>query len=475
MLLLWCGRPRQAEDGPRQAMAGGNMRKMRSSAASAIVRGMALVALVGGVAGAAGAVRAAGVLDGQTIRILAIGDPVFQVMQRIHGQLEEMAGGSIELEVRPFDVLRQQVLLNAQNASSNYDIIAIDLPQFGEYRSFLTDLSPLIQESGFDGSDFHEVAWTGAQFGGQQLGIPIQPHPEILAYRVDLFEEAGLAEPETTDDVLAAAEKLHGSKDGLSGICWNAARGTALGQTFIQVEGAHGQAPIDLPKEGDDFLFDDIQPANMKPMIDTEAGHATANYLQALKPFSPPGILNMAWDERVRVFAQGGCAMTYIWSGRSAIYELDEAAAARGNVDYVPHPSGLGAPRKSTLGGWYLGIPSNLPQDRVPLAWDVIEWLTSAEMMMEYTKHGNCVAPRHSVSQDPEVVERCPVIPHVDQMASSGQLAGWQRPPVPELQQMVDVLGAEMHEMLADKKTPAEAVEESQRLIDRIMIKAGYY
>ena len=85
--------------------------------------------------------QAASVLEGQTIRILAIGDPVFQVMQKIHNDMEKMAGGKIELEVRPFDVLHQQVLLNAQNPTSNYDIIAVDLPQFGEYRSFLLDLA----------------------------------------------------------------------------------------------------------------------------------------------------------------------------------------------------------------------------------------------------------------------------------------------------------------------------------------------
>ena len=260
----------------------------------------------------------------------------------------------------PFDVLHQQVLLNAQNATSNYDIIAIDLPQFGEYKPF-----PHRSQSADPGKRLRWLRLSrggldGAQFGGQQLGIPIQPHPEIFAYRKDLFEEAGLEAPETMDDVLAAAKKLHGSKEGLSGICWNAARGTPLGQTFIQVEGSFGQAPIDLAKEGDDFKFDDIQPANMQPMIDTPAGHAIANYLKALMDVSPPGILNMAWDERVRVFAQGGCAMTYVWSGRSAIYELDENAPAHGKVGYVPHPHGPDAATKSTLGGWYLGIPTNL-------------------------------------------------------------------------------------------------------------------
>ena len=419
--------------------------------------------------------QATGTLNGQTIRILAIGDPVFQVMQKIHDDMEKMAGGKIELEVRPFDVLHQQVLLNAQSPTSNYDIIAIDLPQFGEYKSFLLDLNPLIKESGFDASDFQEAAWTGAQAGGKQLGIPIQPHPEILAYRKDLFEQAGLKPPETTDDVLAAAKKLHNAQPGLAGIAWNAARGTPLGQTFIQVMGSFGQAPIDLPKKDHGFSIDNIKPENMKPMIDTPAGLATAKYLKALMDYSPPGILNMAWDERVRVFAQGGAAMTYIWSGRSAIYELDPQAPARGKVGYVVHPHGPNAAAVSPLGGWSLGIPTNLDKSRVPLAWKVITWLTSPEMMKEYTKHGDCVSPRHSVSQDPEVVGHCPVVPDVDAMASKGELAAWQRPPVPELQQIVDVLGSVMHEMLAGKRTPEEAVKESQQEIDRIMRKAGYY
>src|SRR5260221_4664095 len=51
---------------------------------------------------------AAGVLHGQTIRILAIGDPVFQVMQNIHDDMEKTAGGQIELAVPPLDVLHQQ-------------------------------------------------------------------------------------------------------------------------------------------------------------------------------------------------------------------------------------------------------------------------------------------------------------------------------------------------------------------------------
>lgn len=419
--------------------------------------------------------RAASILEGQTIRILAIGDPVFQVMQKIHDEMEKMAGGKIELEVRPFDVLHQQVLLNAQNSTSNYDIIAIDLPQFGEFKSFLVDLGPMIKESGFDASDFQEAPWAGAQVDGKQLGIPIQPMAEMLAYRKDLFDQYGLQPPVTTDDVIAAAKKLQAAKPGLAGIAWNAGRGTPLGQAFIQIMGDFGQAPIDLSKKGNGFSIENMKPQNMRPMIDTPAGLATAKYLKQLMDCSPPGILNMAWDETARVFGEGDAAMTYIWSGRSAIYELDPQSPARGKVAYLIHPHGPNSPPVSPLGGWSLGIPANLDKSRVPLAWKVIAWLTSAKMMKEYTRHNYCVSPRHSVSQDADVVAHCPVIPQVDMIASKGELAEWQRPPVPELQQIVDVLGSVMHEMLAGKRTPENAVKEAQQEIDRIMRRAGYY
>ena len=45
---------------------------------------------------------------GKKIRILGIGDPVFQVMQKILPEMEKAAGGTIELDVRGFDPLRQK-------------------------------------------------------------------------------------------------------------------------------------------------------------------------------------------------------------------------------------------------------------------------------------------------------------------------------------------------------------------------------
>jgi multiple sugar transport system substrate-binding protein len=421
------------------------------------------------------AYAAESVLNGQTVRILAIGDPAFQAMQKIHDQLEQEAGGKIELRVVDFDALHQQALLNFQNNVSSYDIVAVEASQYGEYKPKLLDLTAMIKQSGVDGSDFQEAAWLGTQFDGKQFGVPFQPHSEILAYRKDLFEEANLQPPKNTDELLAAAKKLHNSKPGVAGVCWNGARGTPLGQSFIFSMGDHHQPPIDLAKEGDGFDIHNIKPANMKPMIDSPAGRSAANFIHELMQYSPPGILDMAWDERNRVFNDGGCAMLYVWSALTAQWDLDPQSKVHGKVGYIPKPPGPNLPPASSLGGWFLSIPSNIAKDRIPIAWKTIDWLTSKPILTALTEHGDCVAPRHSVAADPAVVARCPVIPAMDAFSKAGVFNGWERPPIAELQQVVDTVGAQMHEMTSGKVSPDQAVASSQKSLDQIMREAGYY
>jgi multiple sugar transport system substrate-binding protein len=339
----------------------------------------------------------------------------------------------------------------------------------------LVDLAPLIKESGMDGSDFQEAAWLGTQFDGKQFGIPMQPHSEILAYRKDLFEEAGIAPPTNTDELLAAAKKLHNSKPGLSGICWNGARGTPLGQTFIFSMADFGQAPIDLKKVDGGFDISDIKPANMKPMIDSPAGHSAANFIKSLMEVSPPGILDMAWDERNRVFNQGNCAMLYVWSALTATWDLDPNSPIHGKVGYLPKPPGPGNKPASSLGGWFLSIPSNIDKDRIPLAWKAIQWMTSKDLLTELTKNGDCVAPRHSIAADPEVTARCPAILAMDEFSKQGVFNGWERPPISELQQIVDTVGTELHRMTSGQITPDDAVANAQKSLDDLMRQAGYY
>ena len=271
---------------------------------------------------AAGPSLAAGPLEGgKTIKLLFVGDPFAQVMQKQIAEFEKMAGGKIELEVVGYPETRNKTLLNSQNSESAYDIVSIDGVWMGEYAAdeILLDVTDMVPGSKIDLKEFVPSIWEMGQVAGRQISVPVQPHPEMLEYRKDLFDRDGIPEPKTWDDVLAAAKHFHG-KDGMSGICWNGARGSALGQTFFHFIWAAGVKPLD--KDG-------------RPQLDDPKAMDAANYLLELMKYSPPGILNMAWDERARAYAKGECAIIYEWAGRGWIWELDESSPARGTTAYI--------------------------------------------------------------------------------------------------------------------------------------------
>ena len=64
----------------------------------------------------------------------------------------------------------------------------------------------VVEELGAD--TFSEQALTLTQDGDAQLAVPSDGWAQLLLYRQDLFDAAGLAPPETYDDILAAAEAL---------------------------------------------------------------------------------------------------------------------------------------------------------------------------------------------------------------------------------------------------------------------------
>ena len=134
----------------------------------------------------------AGFLQGQTVRMLIVGDPFSIALRAGARELGRRAGGNVEIEVVGYDDVRRLTLLNARDQRSAYDIVSFDSVWAGEYGAagVLLPLNDWIDASAstLRPDDFLEIAYRQAQYKGQQLGLPIQPHPELLWIRRDLFE-----------------------------------------------------------------------------------------------------------------------------------------------------------------------------------------------------------------------------------------------------------------------------------------------
>ncbi len=412
------------------------------------------------------------------LRVLVHADPTFMAMHALKKHFQNIFGTGIQNRALSIDRLRQEIIDNGSLKVSRYDIVASDLPWFGELASTgaLQPLDALMNETGFDRSDFHPAAVASTRYRGVHYGVPVQTTPELLVYRTDLLSEAGIAEPATTSAVIAAARRLHAPINGRYGIAWNAARGTPLGHSFLMIMGSSfGQPVINLRHAREGFDAENPHGEDLRPMLLSDAARQTAEYLMELLDYSPPSILSMSWYERAVAYAGGSVALAYCYTLLAPLFELDQSSPAHGNTGYLPHPVGPGARPIAPVGGYALAMPSNLPPDRVAAAWLAIRSLTSPGAAKLYIANGSVVSPRFSVSSDPDVRAVSPIIPAVDEMARKGYLQIWPRPPIPEISRIIAIVGEEIHEMLSWHKSVDDALAGAQNRVDALMRENGHY
>ncbi|TRD22232.1 ABC transporter substrate-binding protein [Palleronia caenipelagi] len=419
----------------------------------------------------------AGVGTDRVFRILCPIDPTFKTLSEFSSNLDELCGARIEIVNMPIDPLHDEIMKNAANRVSKYDLVAVDLPWIGQLATegVIAPLDDIMEAARYNPSDFHTAAYRGSCWSGQQYGLPIQPTAELLFCREDLFAEAGLSLPETTDDVILAARVLHRNGFNQAGIVMNYGRGTPVAHSFIQTLADFGQPLINLTAIGEEFDLTSIEGETYRPQLHTEAAREAAEFLMELLEFSHKDSMICNWDRRIGIFARGEAAMTYGWTIRAATFERDETSPAHGKVRYMPHPHAEGARSVSPIGGFSLAIPEGLDPARKAASWKVMEYLTRPEMLKWYVQHGNLTSPRFSTSADPEVQASSALIAEVDAMERRGALKTWPRPPVPEFRDMLNVLGDDIHAMLQGAVSVKDALASAQNRLDTLMRSRGHY
>ncbi|RFU12334.1 extracellular solute-binding protein [Rhodobacteraceae bacterium W635] len=405
------------------------------------------------------------------LRILVHGDPTFMVMESLKRQFEQVVGTKISQRAFSIDRLHEEALRNGERPTSRYDIIAVDLPWIGEFvtKGLLTPLDDVLDVEDLDPGDFHTAGWRAAHWAGRPYGVPSQTTPELMFYRKDWFAEAGLEPPHSTDGVLEAARLLHEPQKGRYGIAWNAARGTALGHTFMMTCADFGQPILNLDPVAGGFDADQLDRDDLVPTIDTPRALEAAEYLMALLEFSPPDILSMSWYERIRPYAAGKIAMAYGYTLLAPYFELDEKSPANGNTGYLAHPAGPAGHPIAPVGGYVLCIPANLPESRKREAAKALVAFTSPEAQKLYIQHGSRTAPRYSVGADPDVRQLSPVFEAVDAMSWRDELQFWPRPPVPRINELIAICGQELHDMLRGVTSPRETLARAQARAEQVM------
>ncbi len=146
-----------------------------------------------------------------------------------------------------------------------------------------------------------------AQSDGLTAAVPVDGWTQMIVYRQDLFDEAGLKTPDSYGSIVAALEKLHNPPEMYGFVAPTKVDENFMSQVLEHVFLANGVTPVD----GGGF----------KPLDEKKAGEVLEFY-KALAKASPPG--ELFWKQARELYFAGKTPMI-IWSP----FILDELAGLR--------------------------------------------------------------------------------------------------------------------------------------------------
>lgn len=316
--------------------------------------------------------------EGESLRLVFNQHPWQQAIEPLLGEFTELTGIEVEVESLPEEQFRQRVQVEMTGGSEDLDVFMTSVQNEGANfatNGWYEDLRPYAENSSltsaeYEFDDLSESILEGHTFDGTLAGIPIQLETQMLFYRTDIFEEAGVEVPTTMEELEQVAQQI----DDPSGT-----------RAFV-ARGAGAAAVTQIAT----YLFN--FGGNWTEEGSTEAAFASPEgveafdfYTRMVREYGPEGAVNMSWEEALPLFQQGQVAM-YTDASTFLPQVIDaEASAVADTAGFAKMPSGPGGDFQ-TFNGWALGM-SPFSQNKEP-AWYFIQWATSPEMTARLTEEG---------------------------------------------------------------------------------------
>ncbi|MEY8037791.1 sugar ABC transporter substrate-binding protein [Saccharopolyspora cebuensis] len=437
----------------------GDGRGRRAGLAVAVV---SLLLALSGCAGA-GALGA----SGRTLVIAIVSNPQMEDAIALADRFEEANPGiRLKFVSLPENQARAKITASTATQGGEFDVVMISNYETRDWAAngWLENLQPYVDgDRAYDGGDFIPSIRESLSYQGSMYAVPFYGESSFLAYREDLFAEAGLTMPErpTWPQIAEFAARLDDPESGVSGIClrgkpgWgeNMAPFTTVAHTF----GAR--------------WFDENWNARL---TSPEFRAAARFYVDLVREHGQPGASSAGFAECGTRYAQGQAAMWYDATSMVSTTEDPSSSEVVGKSGYAPAPV-LRTPNSGWLYTWSLAIPK-VTEDK-DAAWRFVRWMTSKEFVHQVggTFGWNRVPPgcRLSTYEIPEYRRAAeayaePTLRGIDQASQQNNISapvpyrGIQFVGIPEFQDLGTRVGQQLSAAIAGRITVDEALRQSQ-------------
>jgi multiple sugar transport system substrate-binding protein len=253
------------------------------------------------------------------------------------------------------DAQEQVRLALSTGGNSPYDIIHSANAQVGEWAGvgWILPLDDLVEKywDEYNLGDIPEKAWEGATIDGMIYGVPIVGNTLHLIYRQDIFDEYGIAVPDTYDEVIEMCNTIGlDNREYDMPFTINLSAGWAWEMEFFAMLRAYGG----------DFLDED----NM-PVFHGEEGVKAVEKLVEVAD-ACMGIDGYSFNLNAQEIAiqMGTLPATNMWASRAANMSDPERTDLYDVIAYAPAPRAYpGGPRAGTAWNDYYMIPAGTTND----------------------------------------------------------------------------------------------------------------
>lgn len=339
-----------------------------------------------------------------------------------------------------------------------YDVLAVNSVWQGRIQAYLEPLNPYIREMGPDVTELYGAQMDAVTYNGNIIGLPIRVGTDVLYYRSDLLQAAGLNPPKTLDELVATARALTtGPRDNRQtfGFAFMAQDPFFTTSTTADFLFPHGIYFLDEPMEGPN------------PGLRSEAAtRVFATIYQLWEERLMPSPLEWTYDDNLVALQQGRLAMTFDDYMRAPILEREGSQVA-GRMAYSTLPSQpIGPETPRTRGGWWiLSIDRNSRNKSA--AYEFIKFMTGYEtqeyMALEWSNGPSVVA-----------LIRDPAFGQVNKAAEAAYVnlneIGIRDPAaIAQREQIARAIHTEMHNLFLGRKRPNEIGPAIYAAIEQIM------
>lgn len=404
--------------------------------------------------------------DGTKVTFLVHNAAQSQASAKRVGEFTDMTGIEVEFLMVPYPSLREKITADAVAGTGDVDLYCF-LDGWGpSMAGFLTPLNDYLKADNIDlGAILPPAYIKGGTYDGVTYGIPVRGHPQLLLYRKDLFEQAGVMPPKTWKELVEISAKIK-EKTGKDGIAMYYGKGNAAQNLFLWYS---------FLKSNNGAIFDD----NMMPVFNNEAGiEATQYYVDLLLKYkaAAPGSVAFKEYEASQAVAQDNAAMVIVWWWHFGVLTNPEKAkeVVANNMGFAPVPEWEGRGKATLALSMPIGIAA--ASKKKDAAWEFLKWITNPDLEKENfldksdPKTRTIVVVQKKNLVDPEINE---VSNGMHAAAAASLEVSDTLPMIPEWPEVAASLETAISNIAGGANTKEE-MDKAAKEVTEIMKRSGY-